>query len=442
VSGRNPVEKSLAAPLKIILKRIFIIVFLWAMLTGGAVVVCSSGDGNLFLPGRNRPPVAEDSFLQTDVETSIRSTMQASDPDGDDLTYRITSGPDTGSLTDINADTGRFTYVPAAAGTDRFTFKANDGRLDSNTGTVSILVTSAAVGAQIVGLKSVLPDMSHTGGLIVLWGAPSGLVERMDSPGAGPLQRLIDGVDQLVADPWQAGRLLALMKDGRLLTSLDNGLEWQPEGWLKQPGGVGGLAYAGNRVLIAITATDCGTETTQGLFVPVEGAPSPIDVELACGHDPVLGSLDGAWVVRHGWLHSAGDDAKLLGPDIAAVATDPWQQKRLAAVTRDDSGLYLMRISEDGGQTWRRTNRAELPRGDIGQLVFDPGNDGAMLVSVWSGDGTTSVYSSRSEQAPWHLVGSLGDGQAKMVCYTSGTIGLLSEDGTRLRRFGDRPDEG
>ncbi|MGI9264185.1 MAG: hypothetical protein ACR2QU_04605, partial [Gammaproteobacteria bacterium] len=70
--------------MKLLLKRILIIVCLWAMLTGGAVFICSSGDGSFLLPGNNRRPVAEDSFLQTQVETSIRSTMQASDPDGDD----------------------------------------------------------------------------------------------------------------------------------------------------------------------------------------------------------------------------------------------------------------------------------------------------------------------------------------------------------------------
>ena len=432
--------------MKTTLKRIFIIVFLWAMLTGGAVFICSSGDGSFLLPGRNRPPVAEDSFLQTDVETSIRSTMQASDPDGDELTYRVTSGPDVGSLSNIDADTGRFTYVPSAVGTDSFTFKANDGNLDSDNGTVSILVTSAAVGAQITGLKSVLQDASRTDGLTVLWDSPSGIVERKTGSGAGSAQGLFHGVDRLAADPWQVGQLLALMKDGRLLTSPDDGLEWQLTGSLKEHAEVGGLAYSGNRVLITIDAADCSPETGQGLFIPVERDAGLIDVKFSCGQYPLLDTLDGAYVIRDAWLHSVNDDAKLLGPGVVAITTDHWHQKRLVAVTKNVSGRFQMHLIEDGGQTWRITNRAELPQpasqGDIGRLVFDPEKDGVIFVSVWNGDGTTSVYRSGSEQAPWNLVGSFGDGKAELIYCAYKTVCLLSADGTRLSRFSDTPDEG
>ena len=49
--------------------------------------------------------------------------------------------PAHGSLT-LNAN-GSFTYTPAANynGPDSFTYKANDGALDSNTATVSITVS-------------------------------------------------------------------------------------------------------------------------------------------------------------------------------------------------------------------------------------------------------------------------------------------------------------
>jgi len=432
--------------LNIILKRIAIIVVLWTMLTGGAVFICSSGDGNLLLPGRNRPPVTEDSFLQTQVETSITSTMQASDPDGDDLTYRVTSGPDVGSLSNINADTGRFTYVPAALGTDSFTFKANDGRLDSDNGTVSILVTAQTTGTQVVGLESVLPDRSRVDGLTVLWGSPSGIIERLTGLGAGPAQSLLHGVEQMAADPWQSGQLLAYMNDGRLLTSTDGGSGWQLAGRLKEQAEVGALAYAGNRVLITIDDVDCVPEVAQGWFIPAAGGARQIDAELSCGHDPVLGSLDGSYFIRDGWLHLAGNDQKLFGPGVVAAATDPWRQKRVAVVVGDELGRSLLRISEDGGQTWGRTNRADLPksaaRGKIGQLVFDSEQDGVMFVSVWYGDGTTSVFRSRSENEAWEFIGSLSDGAAKLTRCAYDAVCLLSDDGTRMNRFPDTPDEG
>ncbi len=61
-----------------------------------------------------------------------------SDVDGDSLTAVLVSGPAHGTLT-LNAD-GSFTYTPDANyhGSDSFTYKANDGSLDSNVATVSL----------------------------------------------------------------------------------------------------------------------------------------------------------------------------------------------------------------------------------------------------------------------------------------------------------------
>src|SRR6185437_14296273 len=65
-----------------------------------------------------------------------------SDPDGDPLTAVLASGPAHGALT-LNAD-GSFTYTPDANfnGTDSFSYKANDGTVDSNTTTVTINVAA------------------------------------------------------------------------------------------------------------------------------------------------------------------------------------------------------------------------------------------------------------------------------------------------------------
>ena len=52
------------------------------------------------------------------------------------------SGPAHGTLTVFNTATGAFTYTPNRNynGPDSFTFKANDGAVDSNTATVRITV--------------------------------------------------------------------------------------------------------------------------------------------------------------------------------------------------------------------------------------------------------------------------------------------------------------
>ena len=69
----------------------------------------------------------------------------ASDADGDSLQAAVVAQPQHGSLTQFLSN-GTFTYVPAAGfvGTDTFTYKVNDGDLDSNTATVTIAVTDHA----------------------------------------------------------------------------------------------------------------------------------------------------------------------------------------------------------------------------------------------------------------------------------------------------------
>ena len=66
--------------------------------------------------------------------------LAAADPDGDPLTYVIVSPPSHGTLGGTGSSR---TYQPAAGyvGPDSFTFKANDGVLDSNTALVSITVS-------------------------------------------------------------------------------------------------------------------------------------------------------------------------------------------------------------------------------------------------------------------------------------------------------------
>ena len=63
------------------------------------------------------------------------------DTSGSGLTAVLVSGPAHGTLT-LNSN-GSFTYSPAANynGSDSFTYKANDGALDSNVATVSLTVT-------------------------------------------------------------------------------------------------------------------------------------------------------------------------------------------------------------------------------------------------------------------------------------------------------------
>ena len=91
----------------------------------------------------NDAPVANDITNQVTDENRMMQldiTLDATDVDGDALTYNITS-TNNGSVT-INDNIA--TYVPTQDwnGEDTFTYVANDGALDSNSATVTITINS------------------------------------------------------------------------------------------------------------------------------------------------------------------------------------------------------------------------------------------------------------------------------------------------------------
>lgn len=87
----------------------------------------------------NHAPVANSQSVTTNEDTQAIITLLASDVDGDTLTFSIVSLPSHGTLTGAAPN---LTYMPAADynGADSFTFKANDGKADSNIATVTITV--------------------------------------------------------------------------------------------------------------------------------------------------------------------------------------------------------------------------------------------------------------------------------------------------------------
>ena len=93
------------------------------------------------------PPVAVDDTYSTNQETQLVVASPGvlendSDVDGDTLTAVWVSDPTHGNLT-FNAD-GSFIYMPDAGyqGSDSFTYKAHDGKLESNIATVTITVNA------------------------------------------------------------------------------------------------------------------------------------------------------------------------------------------------------------------------------------------------------------------------------------------------------------
>ena len=111
--------------------------------------VCAEVDNELIcvdLTVENVAPLAEDDAYTVIEDNSLTVAAPGvltndTDDNGDALTAIVVTQPAHGTLT-LNAD-GSFTYTPALnfTGTDTFTYKANDGLLDSNTVTVTITVT-------------------------------------------------------------------------------------------------------------------------------------------------------------------------------------------------------------------------------------------------------------------------------------------------------------
>ncbi|MCD6415245.1 MAG: tandem-95 repeat protein, partial [Planctomycetes bacterium] len=105
------------------------------------------GIGQLTGAPGNNPPVAVNDSYSTDEDQTLNVSAPGvlgndSDPDEDPITAILVSDVSHGSLTLYS--NGSFDYTPDGDynGADSFTYKANDGELDSNTATVSITVNS------------------------------------------------------------------------------------------------------------------------------------------------------------------------------------------------------------------------------------------------------------------------------------------------------------
>jgi len=89
----------------------------------------------------NDAPVADPQSVITNEDTAKNIILTGTDGEGGLLTFAIISGPYHGSL---NGNDANQTYTPDLNynGTDSFTFKVNDGSIDSAPATVSITVTA------------------------------------------------------------------------------------------------------------------------------------------------------------------------------------------------------------------------------------------------------------------------------------------------------------
>ncbi len=105
---------------------------------GTSLTVVLAGDDDAPIANPDSGGVAEDASLTVSAPGVLSNDTDA---DGDPLTAVLVSGPAHGTLT-LNSN-GSFSYVPNINfnGTDSFTYKANDGALDSGVATVTLSVS-------------------------------------------------------------------------------------------------------------------------------------------------------------------------------------------------------------------------------------------------------------------------------------------------------------
>jgi len=91
-----------------------------------------------------KPSTAYSQGLTSSINTPVSMNLKALDPNGEEsLTYQIVTPPANGKL---SGEAPNLVYTPRAdfSGDDSFTFKVNDGHLESNIATVSIKVALPA----------------------------------------------------------------------------------------------------------------------------------------------------------------------------------------------------------------------------------------------------------------------------------------------------------
>lgn len=106
------------------------------------VAEVSNSDVIAIVTPTNQKPVATFTSFTTDEDTTYNGTLAATDADGNTLTYSKVSNALFGTVI-VNSN-GNFTYIPSTnySGADSFSYKVNDGTIDSLTKTVNIVINS------------------------------------------------------------------------------------------------------------------------------------------------------------------------------------------------------------------------------------------------------------------------------------------------------------
>jgi len=90
----------------------------------------------------NTPPVANDTSVYTEEDVKVTGFMEATDIDGDSLTYQVTKPGSLGRVHFVDETTGEFIYTPKTNkfGTDTISFTASDGKKTADPATITVYI--------------------------------------------------------------------------------------------------------------------------------------------------------------------------------------------------------------------------------------------------------------------------------------------------------------
>jgi cysteine-rich repeat protein len=318
-------------------------------------------------------PTAAAQSVSTNEAVARIITLAATDVDSATLTFSIVSGPTSGTLgtvTSTGPTTARVTYTPTGTffGADSFTFRANDGALDSAAATVSVTVVNVIVcgdgnleGSETcdaVGTPANGDGCSSTCTVEAGWtcaGAPSVCTSLCGDLLTVGTEQCDDG------NSVETDGCTTQCRAGRVCTSV---------------GIAGGAAYA----------TDPATGVCYANF---SGATTWSSAQSSClalgGHLAVITSASeqavvGPVVLGTPWL-GATDDANDTDAVFDWVTTDGWGYTHFAAGEPDDDfgvgggGECLAFVSE---ARWADTNcdLVGYTDGRVCEFAFNPCGDG------------------------------------------------------------------
>jgi RHS repeat-associated protein len=305
---------------------------LTAKATDASGATATSAPRNITVEPPNQAPVANNQTVNLNEDATANITLTGSDPDGNPITYIIVTQPAHGALTGAAPN---LIYTPAANynGTDSFTFRVNDGQLNSATATVSINIAPVN-DPPVVALTAPANN--------AVFVAPASITV---SANASDIDNAITKVEffagstkigQATATPYQilwsdvaAGSYVLTAKatdaSGATATSAPRNITVEPPNQAPVVNaGADQTIRLPAAAALAGSATDDGRPTGSSLSYLWSKVSGPGNVTFDSATSPATGahfSIDGTYL-----LHLAVSDSQLTGGDDVRIVVQPANQ--------------------------------------------------------------------------------------------------------------------